>query len=337
MADDRLLLQRLHDAILNADRVLLLPHKRPDGDAAGSATALIAWLEREGKEVTAFCRDSLPDQLRFLDHVHKLTTDTAIFDRRYDVVIVLDSGDLTYCGVADLLPRLPKGYLLADVDHHAINARYGDLNIVDAGASSTSEIVFRFFEANGIRIDQAMATSLLAGILFDTSNFSNAATSPAAIAAASSLLASGARNSDIVRHMVRDKTVDMLKVWGLMLSRLHRDAVQDLAVTYLLEQDLAGGTDEMNAAVTGGFSNFLNAVTGDVDTVLILQERPGGKVKGSMRSVTRDVSAVAKRLGGGGHVKAAAFTVDGRITVTDDGPKIVGKKKRPASGNGRGA
>ncbi|MBU1348510.1 DHH family phosphoesterase [Patescibacteria group bacterium] len=331
MADDRLLLTKLHDAIRNADRVLLLPHKRPDGDAAGAATALVGWLLREGKTVTAFCRDPLPDQLNFLDHAHRLTTDTTVFDVAYDLVIALDSGDLAYCGVADLLPRLPKGYLLAVIDHHAINARYGDLNIVDTDASSTCEIVFRFFETNGIRIDQAMATSLLTGILFDTGNFSNAATTPSAIAAASALLTAGARNSDIVRHMIRDKTIDMLKVWGLMLSRLHRDAASDFALTYLLESDLTDMTGETKRAVTSGFSNFLNAVTGDAGTILILQELPGGKVKGSMRSVGRDVAAVAKRLGGGGHTKAAAFMVDGRIAVTEDGPKLVGIKKDPGS------
>jgi nanoRNase/pAp phosphatase (c-di-AMP/oligoRNAs hydrolase) len=47
-------------------------------------------------------------------------------------------------------------------------------------------------------------------------------------------------------------------------------------------------------------------------------------VKGSLRSVTRDVSAIAKKLGGGGHVKASGFTIKGRIKVTPEGPKIVG-------------
>jgi phosphoesterase RecJ-like protein len=68
---------------------------------------------------------------------------------------------------------------------------------------------------------------------------------------------------------------------------------------------------------------FLNAVTGKTDTILVLRELPNGEIKGSFRSVKRDIAKLAKLLGGGGHKKAAGFTVKGRIEVTNQGPKII--------------
>jgi len=310
------------ETIRSADRVLLLPHKKPDGDAAGSATALFGWLEREGKDVTMFCRDPLPSQLTYLDHGHRIVQDESVFDATYDVVIALDSGDLKYCGVHDLLPRIPSGYAFLVFDHHPTNQGYGHLNLVDGTASSTCEILFRFFEANGIRLDHAMATSLLTGILWDTSTFTNSGTTPESLAVASALVAAGARAPEIQTRSFKDKTVASLKIWGLLLSRLSYNPVYGLVTTYLLETDL---TDETTKAsdITSGFSNFLNGVTAQAEIVMILQEVPNGEVKGSLRSVNRDVSAIAKKLGGGGHVKASGFTVKGRIQVTPDGPKIV--------------
>jgi phosphoesterase RecJ-like protein len=89
--------------------------------------------------------------------------------------------------------------------------------------------------------------------------------------------------------------------------------------TYLLQKD----TEHVPNDVIEGVSNFLSAVNADTDTVLFLRELPGGKVKGSFRSVSRDVSAIAKLIGGGGHKKAAGFTVEGRIEETVEGAKIV--------------
>lgn len=322
MATDRHQFIRLRDAIRSADRILLMTHKRPDGDAAGSATALLGWLVREGKDVTAFCRDPLPDQLRFLDHGHRITQDVSVFDAAYDLVVTLDSGDLRHCGVHDLLPRVPKGYVHLVIDHHPTNPRYGDLNSVDPDASSTCEILHRFFDANGIRVDHAMATSMLTGVLTDTDHFSNAATTSSSIAAASALISAGARLSDIVRNLQNSRSIESLKLWGLMLSRLTYNPTYELVTTYLLETDVPRGSPDAGD-MTSGFGNFLNAVAKQADTVMILQELPTGEVKGSLRSVSRDVSAIAKKLGGGGHVKASGFTVKGRIQETPDGPKIV--------------
>jgi phosphoesterase RecJ-like protein len=310
---------RIHETIRRANRVLLIAHKKPDGDTLGASSSVLNWLLREGKDVRIFCADLPAPNFRYIDNVHHYTTDPNIFDLPYDAVIVFDSGDLAYCGVADHIPRLPAGYTLINIDHHVTNVRFGHINLVNTDASSTAEIVHGFFEDNNIFIDPPMATSLLTGLITDTLNFSNAATNPRAVDAASKLLGYGARLNDIQKFILNDKTIPALRIWGLLLSRLRYNATYDVVNTYLLEKDTTGIPGE----VIEGAANFLNAVTGNTDTIMVIREIPGGMIKGSLRSVRRDISKVAKLLGGGGHKKAAGFTIKGKIEETANGPKII--------------
>lgn len=310
---------RTYEAIKRADRILLIAHKRPDGDTLGASSSAYRWLKGQNKDVTLFCQDLPSRQHRYLEHHGDYTSDPRAFDRAYDIVIVFDSGDLRYAGVDEHMTRLPSGYRLINIDHHVTNEHYGHVNIVLTEATSASEIMHRFFEVNGIPVDPAMATALLTGIFFDTSNLTNAATTPQSIAACGKLMDSGARYQEIVKHTLHDKSVNLLQLWGLMLSRLRYNPEYGIVTTYILNSD----SDGTRAEAVEGASNFLNAVVGDSDTVLILKEAPNNLVKGSFRSIRRDVSKIAKLFGGGGHKKAAGFAVPGRIEETPEGPRIV--------------
>ncbi|MBP9864535.1 DHH family phosphoesterase [Patescibacteria group bacterium] len=310
---------KFHEALRTAQRILLVAHKKPDGDTTGASSSVLNYLLREGKDVNIFCADPIPSTFQYIDNVHRYTTNPAVFDETYDLVIVFDSGDLRYCGVHEHILRLPKGYVLMNVDHHPTNTRYGDINVVLPEASSTAEILFQLFEAGSIQIDHQMATSLLTGLLTDTSNFSNAATTTTSMEAAGKLLGAGARYTEILKHVWQNKSVDSLKIWGTLLSRLSYNKRYDVTTTYMLASDVS----ESSADIVDGMSNFLQGVVGNIDAILVLRELPGNFVKGSFRSINRDVSAVAKLLGGGGHKKAAGFTVKGHIEVTANGPRIV--------------
>jgi phosphoesterase RecJ-like protein len=310
---------QLHEAISTSNRFLLVAHKKPDGDTLGSSSSVLNWLKREGKDVTVFCADLPPAAFCYIDNIHCYTNDPIVFHDRYDTVIVFDSGDLRYCGVAEFFPNLKPGYLLVNIDHHVTNERFGKLNLVFTDASSTAEVVHRFYEANNVFIDPRMATSLLTGLLTDTSHFSNGATTVGSMDAAGKMFAAGARHQDIARNLLHNKTVDSLKLWGLVLSRISYNPKLDIVSTYILLEDLKEGAGE----IAEGIANFLSAVTGGADTVMFLRELPGGEVKGSFRSATRDISKLAKLLGGGGHKKAAGFTVKGKIEVTPEGPRII--------------
>lgn len=315
------LLKDMYRALSQAKRVLVIGDGKPDGDSMGSSTALYGWLKREGKDVKLFMSVPSPKAFLFLDHVQDFSMDAALFDQDWDVVVSLDASAPGAGGFEALQPRLKAGHVFINVDHHVTNTKFGHLNVVMTDACSTCEIVYRFFEENRITLDDKMATSLLTGLCTDTSHFTNAATNPKGIEAAGVCTASGARHADILKHLVSNKTVDGLKLWGLALSRLHHNPTFDMTATYFTLKDIEGvpGGDE----AVEGVSNFLNAVCGEADTILVLREKADATVKGSMRSHTRDVSEVAKTYGGGGHKKAAGFTIPGHIELKNGVAEVV--------------
>lgn len=309
------LFHRLHEAVKRADRVLVLTHEKPDGDAAGSTTALIGWLLGIGKTVTAFSVDPMPVSCRFLDHAHRFTSDVSVFDAAHDLVIVLDSGGLDRTGAGEHLKRIPTRYTLACLDHHRTNAGYGDLVIIDPDASSASELVYRFLKEIGAPMDGGIATSLLVGLSTDTFSFTNAFTSVCSMEIAAELVSCGARMHEVARHIWQSHTPETLRLWGVALSHLVRHEQWDLAVTHVTLADLA----PIGSDMPDGFTNFLAATVGNADAILVLRERPDGRLRGGMRSMTRDISAVATALGGGGHQKAAGFELEAPVVVGEDG------------------
>lgn len=292
-----------------AKRILIVGDGKPDGDSLGSSSGMLNWLLREGKEVAAFCAAPIPSAFSYLDGIHLYSSDPNLFRQPWDVIMTFDSGDPRRCGIEQLLPLLPPGYLLVDIDHHTTNTRFGHLNLVYPEACSTAEVVFRFLESNHVMLDAKIATSLLTGIFTDTMTFSNAATTSQGIEAASKLCAAGARQNEILRKLFKNKSIEGLKLWGLAFSRLQHHAKYDLAFTYFLKKDLEGASED----AVEGVINFLNATCGAVDTFMVLKEQSDGKVKGSFRSAKRDISKMARFFGGGGHKKAAGFTVEGSL------------------------
>ena len=157
-----------------------------------------------------------------------------------------------------------------------------------------------------------MATSLLTGIITDTDNFSNPATSAASLKVAGELLRIGANLKLINKKVTQNKTVNLLKLWGEVFSRLNKNESLGLVYTYITRADFERyGISDSEAE---GIANFLNNL-GEAKIALILKETPDGKVKGSLRTTKDDVdvSSIAQRLSGGGHRKAAGFTTEGTI------------------------
>ncbi len=299
---------------------LLVSHKKPDGDTLGAMLAFGAALDAAGKAHTRFCADSPAANYRFMPGVERVVSDPALVAAaKPDAVFLFDAGDLAFAGVDRLVAELGSPTVV-NVDHHASNTRFGKVNVVVTDASSTAEVVHRMLAANGVRPDREAATCLLTGLCTDTSNFSNPATSASALSVGAELLSRGAKFDAVLEHIVRNKSLPTLRLWGLALSRLTWNRQYGVASTVILLQDLAETRAEETA--TEGVSNFLSAVL-DVPVIMVLYELPGGRVRGSLRTTEEiDVSAIAKAFGGGGHTKAAGFTVNGRLVLADGAWKL---------------
>jgi len=317
--DIRFLYRGAEEALKGAKRVLTISHKRPDGDTLGSAAAFSEYCRRQGVAVTSFCLDPVPDQYSYLLGIEYFTSDAKVFnDRSVDVIVVFDSGDLRYAGVAELMSAMPVRPFVVAFDHHATNDRFADVNVIDATASSTAEVVYHFFQVCGVDIDAKLATCLLTGIFSDTDSFTNPATSESALQAASYLIRRGAKIQTISGRLTHNKSVPSLRLWGQVLSRLKFDEKLNVASTAVFAGDCCG----LEGDQVEGIANFLNNFL-DAKVVLVLKEMAGGLVKGSFRTAEDvDVSVIAKALGGGGHKKAAGFTIPGSIKETDSGWRV---------------
>jgi len=313
--------RKLFDMLTGYSRLLLVAHQKPDGDTLGATTAMAHWLKKQGKDVTLFCLDKPMSHFSFLDHFHDFTADPKVFDLAYDALVVLDCSTLPYAGIHKLVERLPAGCLTINIDHHKSNDLFGDFNLVDETASSTAEIVADFFKVNNQILDAAMATSLMVGIMNDTTYFTNAATSIHSMELTSDLLSAGARSSEVAKAMFKNKDVKTLNLWGTALNRLKHNSELNLATTYLKQDDLAKANT--NAGATEGLINFLNTICGGAESIMVLTQANEDTIKGSLRSVKTDVSKIAKLFGGGGHKLASGFTMPGKIVETEKGIKIV--------------
>lgn len=311
----------IYAEIAAAKHVMLVAHQKPDGDTSGSTLAMAHYMDSIHKPYTAFCVDEIAAHLRFLPKAGEVSQDPAHWlNPKFDLVIVFDASDLKYAGVADYIDALTHDFTIINIDHHATNKMYGKINLVRVDASSTCEVVHDLLES-ARALDKNIATCLMTGLITDTGSFSNLATTSSAIQAASKLLLRGIDYQQIQSSTMNAKSVDSLKLWGRAFERLKIDPktkIATTAITYADLQELGVG-----AEATEGVSNFLNGLAG-VRAVIVLSEREPGLIKGSCRTTDpyTDVSKFAMLLGGGGHKKAAGFSLKGQLVETSTGWNI---------------
>jgi len=310
--------QKINTLVRAAKNILLVTHQNPDADALGSLAAFSQWLDQLNKKYDAFCSSLPASNLSFLFDLDKITTNPEILTAsQYDLLVVLDAGDLKRAGLSELIDR-DSGFKIINIDHHATNQYFGTINLVMEHAASTTEILFRLFKAIGVPISSEMSTALLAGIVDDTYNFTNPNTSHDSLAIASKLLLQGAKISTVSDLIAKNKALVDLQLWGRALLRLRTNPELGIATTVITLEDLAD--HPRGVEVTEGISNFLNNLTG-VAATLMLRQEDEQTIKGSFRTNSDliDVSRLATILGGGGHRKAAGFKLKGKLVQAIDG------------------
>jgi len=283
---------------------VFISDERIDGDSLGASLALVDHLTSQGKHIPVYVAESVPKKYEFLPHITACTTDTSIFENEVDLVLAFDCSDENY--IERLVSKIPHRPLVINIDHHASNSHYGDINYVVSHAPATAAVVYSLFHHNQIIPSKQAATCLLMGICFDTTVFRNSASDKDAFYIASKLIKLGARSQEVVRAVFSGRSIPTLRVWGVALERLQKHPVYEFVTTCITRKDMDehGITDDE----VDGLSNFLHFVS-DAHTLFVLKETTCGGVKVSMRSEKHDVSLIAKTFGGGGHVKAAGFTI----------------------------
>ncbi len=298
-------------ALEAAERVVCVSHRRPDGDTLGAMLTMAKALEAAGKHVSRFCIDQIPQSLMFLTGSALVTNNISVFNDA-DTIAVFDAGDLRFACIDEVVAKLTQKKTIINIDHHATNEMFGDINCNVTDAASTTDVVHRILRTLHWRISPEMATALLCGLVTDTGLFFNPATSAHALHLAAELQSIGGDLKTVARSHHKNKTTEALVLWGKALERLKYDHERSHVSTAIRAEELAGFPASDDSA--DGLANFLNS-TLDARTVLVLKELPDGMVKGSLRTAREDVDVAAEALkhGGGGHRKAAGYTTKARI------------------------
>ena len=287
---------------------LLVGHERPDGDCVGSQAALARVLAKLGKTVKVVNPDPPAPQFEELVRSGPFATWNGRVPP-HDVCVLLDFNVLGRCGpMAEALAATPSRKLI--VDHHPLGSEvWWDHAYVDVSAAATGLIVRRIARALDVGLDPVLARAVFTSIVTDTGWFRYSNTDAEALATAAELVQHGVAPAEVYRSIHQQSAPTEPVAIGRLLERTEYFAGGRLAVVDLP----LSANGEARLEDTDTPLDILRAVK-DVEVVLFLRAREDGQVKLSARSKTSyDVNALARRFGGGGHVKAAGATIPGPL------------------------
>jgi bifunctional oligoribonuclease and PAP phosphatase NrnA len=312
-------LRQVADAIRSHDRFLLTTHENPDGDALGSILAAKLALEQLGKDVVMYLSGTtpLPHEYGFME-LDALSR-TAPEDARGRVLVALDCANERRIGPDPTL-LTEQTTLVIDIDHHHDNTRFGDINLVVSTASSTGEILRDLFAELDVELTPEIAEALYIALVTDTGRFQYANTTPKALRLAAELVEAGANVHRVFQDVYENVAFAKLKLLARALEKAKVYEGGRVIIADLERGDFAAvGAEE---PFSEGIIDFLRAVEGTELVALIreppTQNGPSRRISLRTRAEDIDVSAIARKSGGGGHRQAAGFSSEESVDEITD-------------------
>lgn len=280
-------------------------HIRPDGDCVGSCLATYNYIKDYYPDIQVdLYLEPIPNIFKFMARSEEIIHDFSK-DKTYDLFIAQDCGDIARLGEAAHYFEAAKKTVC--VDHHISNQSFADENYIFPKASSTSELIFELLPRE--RITKEIAECIYTGIIHDTGVFQYSCTSRKTMEAAGVLMELGINYPKIVDETFYTKTYNQNQIMGLALlkSKLH---LEGKCISSVITEEEMKRYDVLPKHLDGIVSQL--RVTKDVEAAVFLYETGDGAFKVSTRSREYvDVAAIAVKYGGGGHVRAAGFSMSG--------------------------
>jgi phosphoesterase RecJ-like protein len=305
-------------ALREHDRFLVTTHENPDGDALGSLLATTLMLEDLGKDAVMYLYGDapIPTEYQFME-LERLTR-AFPEDAAERVLVAVDCANEDRIGHdLDLVRGAP---LTINIDHHHDNTRFGELNLIVSGASSTGEVLRDVLQELDLPLTPEIAEALYIALVTDTGRFQYANTTPKALRLAAELVDAGADVHSIFQQVYESVQFQKLKLLARALERAQVYEGGRIVVSYLLRTDFS----ELSAPdpYSEGIIDYLRAVEG-ADMAVLIREPPrlsGPERRISLRASTDelDVSAIARKSGGGGHRQAAGFSSEASVEEITD-------------------
>lgn len=296
--------------ISNSNKIGITYHVSPDGDAVGSALALLNGLKLLNKNAYLISKDIISENLRFLKGSNEATGLIREPFVGTDLVVVVD------CGNFERISSDLKGFkgTILNIDHHISNESYGDFNYVDTKAAATAEIIFNLLESLGIDFSNIseeiyeIGTCLYTSLVTDTGGFRHSNVTYKTHEIASKLKKIGVNNTFIYQSLFDNNSFEKIRLIGKAINNM--ELLFDRKVSLIKIPKSYGDELGIEIGDTSDIISFGLQIKG-VEVAILIKETENG-AKASLRSKNDlDVRRIAEKLGGGGHVKASGITMNG--------------------------
>lgn len=282
------------DFLRGLDKAAVTTHTGADGDAIGSAAALVRLVRALGAQEVVFCHsEDVPNYLRWLVPGEFLEECPPDHD-----LLVVDTSRSDRVGVAH------EGVhpVRLNLDHHEDNPLYGELNLVESTAAASAQIVASLYSEAGMPLEGEAAEAVYTGVFTDTGGFRFRNVSPAAHELVAGLLRAGVVPAEVNERINRTGTLEQMNIVGVSMANAERFGEALISTVDKNDYERTGATElDSKEAI-----DRLRTVAG-VDVVGHLRQIEGG-TKASLRSESVDVAEIARQFGGGGHRLAAGYT-----------------------------
>ncbi len=229
------IIDRILEGIDRSKTFCVAGHVRPDGDCVGSQLGLALALQGQGKKVVCWNEDRLPQKLAFLDARNLMEPPSP--GHRFDCVIAADSASFERLGKVGKCVQNRK--LLLNIDHHASNTRYGDVNWVSARESSTGELIFRLLSVAGWPITPPIADCLFTAVSTDTGSFQYPSTRPSTYHVAAELVKRGANLARISNEVYQSYPLSRVRLLKHVFNNFRLTHNDQIAWFKLKKSDFA--------------------------------------------------------------------------------------------------
>lgn len=318
---------KIINEIKSANRVAVISHINPDGDAAGSSLALSLALKKLGKEVDVYLHEGVPEVYSFLKDSETVLKKSKL--KQYDAAVALDCGDLDRLG--DFAAVFDSAKVKINIDHHITNSKFAEFNHVEEHASSTGEIIYRTIKMAGVEMDKDIAECLYIAVATDTGGFRYSNTSSICMQVAADLINYDIDVAEISRKVFDTVSYNKVRLMGMAIESLEMTAGGKIAIMSITSEQ----KESINAQSEDfdGIVNIGRSIAGVEASAFFLEKRKG-EIKVNLRSNSYvDLSEIVLKFSGGGHKRAAGCTING--ASMDEAKNIIKKELSDAVEIGR--
>ena len=274
-----------------------LAHKDADADSLGSALGFAISMRLMGHRVHAMAPAPVPRLLSFLPGYDTIENG----EPHIDALFTFDCASLARFGDRrELVERTPE---VVNIDHHASSEQFGTINLVDARASATGQVVYGMLQQLDAPITPDVATNLYAALFTDTGGFRHENTTEEALRLGADLVRLGADPGWVALKTYKSRSVPRMRLEALAVARLRSDLDGRLIwseVTQSMLAEAGTGMDESEGVI-----DQLQSID-TMQIAVLFKENSANETKISVR--TRhpyDATDVCRPFGGGGHHRAA--------------------------------